>query len=35
MANIKELVLLAGQFVAENGDKIQELSDAVGNIVPG
>jgi DNA-binding MarR family transcriptional regulator len=34
-ANIKELVPLAGQFVAENGDKIQGLSDAVGNIFPG
>ena len=34
-ANIKELVPLAGSFVAENGDKIQGLSDAVGNIVPG
>jgi hypothetical protein len=34
-ANIKELVPLAGQFVAENGDKIQGLSDAVGNILPG
>jgi hypothetical protein len=34
-ANIKELVPLAGSFVAENGDKIQGLSDAVENILSG
>jgi hypothetical protein len=34
-ANIKELLPLAGQFVAENGDKIQGLADTIGNILPG
>lgn len=33
-ANIKELVPLAGQFVAENGDKIHGLVDTIGKILP-